>query len=60
MREIRRRIKQLEGRVRKDVQEVYIIEALDLTEKELEAKIEKITQHNPKAIFLIDDIPEEG
>ena len=60
MREIRRRIKQLEGRVSKPVQEVYIIEALDLTEKELEAEIEKITQHNPKAIFLIDDIPEEG
>lgn len=61
MREISRRIKLLEERVGKDVQEVYFIEALDLTEKEIEAEIERIQQYNPKAIFFIDDIPlEEG
>lgn len=61
MREISRRIKYLEQRAGKDLQEVYFIEALDLTEKEIEAEIEKIQQHNPKAIFFIDDIPlEEG
>ena len=57
MREISRRIKLLEGRVGKDVQEVYFVEALDLTEKEIEAEIERIQQYNPKAIFFIDDIP---
>lgn len=56
MRELSRRIKQLEGRVGNDVQEVYFIEALDLTEKEIEAEIEKIQQHNPKAVIIIDDI----
>lgn len=61
MREISRRIKRLEERVGNDVKEVYFIEALDLTEKEVEAEIERIQQHNPKAIFFIDDIPlEEG
>ena len=58
MRELSRRIKQLEGRVGNDVQEVYFIEALDLTEKEIEAEIEKIQQHNPKAVIIIDDIPK--
>ena len=57
MREISRRIKLLEERVGNDVQDVYFIEALDLTEKEIETEIEKIQQHNPKAIFFIDDIP---
>lgn len=61
MRDISRRIKLLEGRVGNDLQEVYFIEALDLTEKEIEAEIEKIQQHNPKAIVFIDDVPlEEG
>ena len=61
MRELSRRIKQLEGRVGNDVQEVYFIEALKKNKKEIEAEIEKIQQHNPKAIFFIDDIPlEEG
>ena len=57
MREISRRIKHLEERAGKKGQEVYFIEALDLTEKEIEAEIERIQQHNPKAIFFIDDIP---
>lgn len=60
MRDISRRIKLLEGRVSNDVQEVYFIEALDLTEKEIEAEVEKIQQHNPKAIIFIDDIPKGG
>ena len=57
MREISRQIKHLEERAGKKGQEVYFIEALDLTEKEIEAEIERIQQHNPKAIFFIDDIP---
>jgi len=57
MRELSRRIKLLEGRAGKNLQEVYFIEALDLTEKEIEAEIERIQQYNPKAIFFIDDIP---
>ena len=57
MREISRRIKHLEESAGKKGQEVYFIEALDLTEKEIEAEIEKIQQYNPKAIFFIDDIP---
>ena len=61
MRELSRRIKLLEGRAGKDLQEVYFIDALDLTEKEIEAEIEKIQQYNPKAIVFIDDVPlEEG
>lgn len=61
MRELSRRIKLLEGRAGKNLQEVYFIEALDLTEKEIEAEIERIQQHNPKAIVFIDDVPlEEG
>lgn len=61
MREISRRIKYLEERAGKKGQEVYFIEALDLTEKEIEAEIEKVRRDNPKAIFFIDDIPlEEG
>ena len=61
MRELSRRIKLLEGRAGKDLQEVYFIEALDLTEKEIEAEIERIQQYNPKAIVFIDDVPlEEG
>lgn len=57
MRELSRRIKLLEGRAGKVLQEVYFIEALNLTEKEIEAEIERIQQYNPKAIFFIDDIP---
>ena len=57
MRELSRRIKLLEGRAGKHLQEVYFIEALNLTEKEIEAEIERIQQYNPKAIFFIDDIP---
>lgn len=61
MREISRRIRLLEQRAGKDLQEVYFIEALDLTEKEIEAEIEKVRRDNPKAIFFIDDIAlEEG
>ena len=61
MREISRRIKYLEERAGKKGQEVYFIEALDLTEKEIEAEIERIQQYNPKAIVFIDDVPlEEG
>ena len=61
MREISRRIKLLEERVGNDVQEVYFIDALDLTEKEIEAEIERIQQYNPKATVFIDDVPlEEG
>ena len=60
MKQLTRRIRQLEERAGYNDQVVYFIEADDLTEAELNKEVQAINQREPTAIIFIDDITERG
>lgn len=57
MREISKRIKHLEQLAGQETQRVYFIDAVGLSEAEVQEEIDKIAQVNPNAVFFLDDIP---
>ena len=56
MKQLARRIRQLEERAGYNNQVVYFIEVDDLTEAELNKEVQAINQREPTAIIFIDDI----
>lgn len=56
MKQLARRIRQLEERVGCNNQVVYFIEVDDLTEAELNKEVQAINQREPTAMIFIDDI----
>ena len=58
MKQLARRIRQLEERVGYNNQVVYFIEVDDLTEAELNKEVQAINQREPTAMIFIDDITE--
>ena len=56
MKQLTRRIRQLEERAGYNNQVVYFIEVDDLTEAELNKEVQAINQREPTAIIFIDDI----
>ena len=56
MKQLTRRIRQLEERAGYNNQVVYFIESKDLTESEIDKEIQRIKENNPNAIIFIDDI----
>ena len=59
MSQLSRRIRLLEQQAGVADSKVYFIEALDLTDVELEKEMQSIKQRDPTAIIFIDDIPLE-
>ena len=60
MKQLTRRIRQLEERAGYNNQVVYFIEVDDLTEAELNKEVQAINQREPTAIIFIDDITMLG
>ena len=58
MKQLTRRIRQLEERAGYNNQVVYFIEVDDLTEAELNKEVQAINQREPTAMIFIDDITE--
>ena len=58
MKQLARRIRQLEERAGYNNQVVYFIEVDDLTEAELNKEVQAINQREPTALIFIDDITE--
>ena len=56
MSQLSRRIRLLEQQAGMADSKVYFIEALDLTDVELEKEMQSIKQRDPTAIIFIDDI----
>lgn len=56
MSQLSRRIRLLEQQAGVADSKVYFIEALDLTDVELEKEMQSIKQRDPTAIIFIDDI----
>ena len=56
MKQLARRIRQLEERVGYNNQVVYFIESKDLTEAEIDKEAQRIKENNPNAMIFIDDI----
>ena len=56
MKQLARRIRQLEERAGYNNQVMYFIEVDDLTEAELNKEVQAINQRAPTAIIFIDDI----
>ena len=56
MKQLTRRIRQLEERAGYNNQVMYFIEVDDLTEAELNKEVQAINQREPTAIIFIDDI----
>ena len=59
MSQLSRRIRLLEQQAGVADSKVYFIEALDLTDVELEKEMQSIKQRDPTAIIFIDDTPLE-
>ena len=57
MNQLSRRIRLLEQQAVLTDSKVYFIEALDLTDVELENELQSIKQRDPTAIIFIDDVP---
>ena len=57
MKQLSRRIRLLEQQAGMKDSKVYFIEALDLTDVELESELQSIKQRDPNAIIFIDDVP---
>ena len=57
MKQLSRRIRLLEQQAGVADSKVYFIEALDLSDVELENELQSIKQRDPNAIIFIDDVP---
>ena len=57
MNQLSRRIRLLEQQAGLTDSKVYFIEALDLTDVELEKELQSIKRRDPTAIIFIDDVP---
>ena len=57
MNQLSMRIRLLEQQAGVSDSKVYFIEALDLTDVELEKEMQSIKQRDPTAIIFIDDVP---